>query len=66
MKIQGAYICNECATKNGAQWPESHCATCHLAICPYCLTQKDVCHISDWSWPKHPELNKYANANREF
>lgn len=65
MHKSGAYICNPCATKNGAQWPEGHCATYHEAICPYCMSQSGVCHVSDWSWPKNPSLNKYAEQTRE-
>lgn len=61
-----AYICNDCATKKGAKWPEGHCATYHESICGYCNNLSGVCHISDWSWPKEPELNKYANSNREI
>lgn len=45
------YICHECAMKQGATWPEGHCATFHEGKCCVCKEKKALCCVSDYDWP---------------
>lgn len=43
-------ICSKCAEKKGGTWPEGHCATCWMGVCPYCGKEAGLCALGDWNW----------------
>lgn len=56
-------ICADCATDNGAVWPDGHLATSSVGKCGVC-GHDDVatCSVSDWNWPNY----RGRKAKREF
>ena len=60
--MKEGYICNYCADKHGAEWPEGHIATMHIGKCMICNEKLFLSHTSDYDWPKQRELER----GREF
>lgn len=56
------YICHQCAQADGANWPEGHVATSHMGECCSCHDMKNVCAVSDWRWPKYPEISEHMEV----
>lgn len=50
LDLKHSYICSKCAQSRGAKWPEGHCATIHVAECPYCGKEAGLANIGDWNW----------------
>lgn len=46
------YLCNHCAKRLGAVWPEFNCATIHPGECPQCGRTEGLASIDDWDWPR--------------
>lgn len=44
------WICEECAIKRGATWPEGHIATFHNGKCDLCEREMAVTTPSDFKW----------------
>ena len=45
------FLCSECATTLGGQWPKDHVATCHVGECGVCHKTKNLANVGDWDWP---------------
>jgi len=66
-KAQAAgYLCGECAELLGGRWPKGHRATFHPATCPLCQVCRPIASWDDWSWPKTPEIDRWANETIEI
>lgn len=46
-----SYLCDECAEKHGAVWPEGHIASYFMGKCNVCKEQKSLSCTGDWNWP---------------
>ena len=60
--IISGYICNSCAIKMNAIFPEGHQCTWHSGICSFCKEDNNLCHTSDYNWPDA----RYLEEGREF
>ena len=52
-----AWVCTECALKNGGRFPRDHMATFHMGECGWCKKRASVTEPRDYRWPKFKEKN---------
>ena len=55
-KLDDRLICEKCATKSGAVWPEDFAGINCYGECCVCgkqfkLSERTLCHVDDWDWP---------------
>jgi hypothetical protein len=46
------YLCYNCATRRGGEFPEGHRASAHEAKCPCCSQTAMLLSSTDFRWPK--------------
>ena len=51
MVKERGYLCQKCAERRKAQWPEDHVATFHPGRCPDCGEITHLASVGDWDWP---------------
>lgn len=46
------YVCDDCAVKNGGEWPRDYVTTQMYGRCDLCREQKVICAVGKWLWPR--------------
>lgn len=64
-RLDDKLICEKCAGKLGAIWPEEFTGTnCHGTCCvcgkTFKLSDRSLCYVDDWDWPATSKRPKGA------
>ena len=60
------WMCQKCANEMGGYMEEGHCCTVTQGVCEYCgLNHQFLVPWVDFNWPKKPQVDKIAKANRD-